>query len=75
MKIREKLSSNTSSALRSFLAGVARLFDFWGLFDSYETPSNGGMTDARALYADWRAIGSDIDFAIRSYRRIEPSRK
>jgi hypothetical protein len=79
MKIREKSPGDVfkgfKGSLSSFLAGVARLFDFWGLLDSYETTSSAGMTDAKALYADWRAIGSDIDFAIRSYRRTEAQRK
>ena len=82
MRMREKLPDNTSKgitsylhALSSFLAGVARLFDFWGLFNSHDTTTSGGMADAKALNSDWRAIGSDIDWAINSYRRTESLRK
>jgi hypothetical protein len=82
MRIREKLPDDTSKrlagflyTLSSFFAGVARLFDFWGLFSSYDTDSSGRMADAKALNADWRAIGSDIDWAISNYRHTEPLRK
>jgi hypothetical protein len=82
MRIREKLPDDTSrgftgylQALPSFLAGVARLFDFWGLFNSYDISSNGRIVDSKALYSDWRAIGSDIDRAISSYSRTELLRK
>jgi hypothetical protein len=54
------------SALPSFLTGVARLFDFWGLFSPQTT---GQISDSRALSSDWRAIGHDIHKAARSYAR------
>jgi hypothetical protein len=54
------------SALPSLLTGVARLFDFWGLFSSQET---GKISDSQALSSDWRAIGYDIHKATRSYAR------
>jgi hypothetical protein len=54
------------SALPSFLTGVARLFDFWGLFSSQTT---GKISDSQALSSDWRAIGRDIHKAARSYAR------
>ena len=62
-------------ALPSFLVGVARLFDFWGLFNSSDMTSSGRISDAQALSSDWRAIGHDIDRAISSYSRTELLRK
>jgi hypothetical protein len=54
------------SALPSLLMGVARLFDFWGLFSPQTT---GMVSDSKALSSDWRAIGQDIHKATRSYAR------
>lgn len=53
----------------SFFSGVARLFDFWGLFDSYNNSRNGRSADAKALYSDWRAVGLDVRKAMREYSR------
>jgi len=50
----------------SFLTGLARLFDFWGLFSFH---GNGRVSDSKALSSDWRAVGQDIQKAVRSYAR------
>jgi hypothetical protein len=52
----------------SFLTGVARLFDFWGLFDAYNTSPDPETADSRAIGADWRSVGDDIRRAMRSYQ-------
>lgn len=57
------------STLSSFLAGMARLFDFWGLFTAHDLGHNGKVTDSQALSSDWRAVGHDIHKAVRSYAR------
>jgi len=57
------------STLPSFLTGVARLFDFWGLFTAHDFDRNGKVTDSQALSSDWRAVGHDIHKAVRSYAR------
>ena len=44
----------------SFFSGIARLFDFWGLYDSYNYSRTRRMADAKALYSDWRTVGCDI---------------
>lgn len=54
-------------ATPSLLSGVARLFDFWGLFTSYNISKNRRAADAEALYSDWRAVGSDIGKATSKY--------
>jgi hypothetical protein len=47
-------------AMPSFLTGVARLFDLYGQFDTYNDSSSDDSADARALYSDWRMVGQDL---------------
>jgi hypothetical protein len=63
---RERKLPTYLSAFPSFLTGVARLFDFWGLFSSQTI---GKVSDSKALSSDWRAIGYDVHKATRSYAR------
>ena len=49
-----------SFAMPSFFSGAARILDFAGVFDSYDTSPSAKETDARAIYADWRAVGEDL---------------
>ena len=44
----------------SFLSGMARLFDLFGLFDSYKESRTSEEADAVATYLDWRITGEDI---------------
>jgi hypothetical protein len=44
----------------SWLSGIARLFDFWGLYDSYGASRTGNIADTKALYSDWRTVGHDL---------------
>lgn len=48
----------------SLLSGAARILDFMGLFDSYNLSRSAKETDARAIYADWRAVGNDLAWAM-----------
>jgi hypothetical protein len=54
----------TTSARDSFLTGVARMVDPFGTLNSeiYRP-----VSDQMALYSDWRAVGSDIRYAIKKY--------
>ena len=56
----------------SWLTGVARLFDFWGLFDTYDTSKSDRVADARALAADWRAVGADLEYAMGEFAEQLP---
>lgn len=47
----------------SFLTGLASIFDFAGNLHRYEYDS-GPDADARALAADWQAIGDDLWIAM-----------
>jgi len=51
----------------SWLTGVARLFDFWGLFDSYNTSKSEQLADSRALAADWMAVGADLQHSMDTF--------
>ncbi|MCP4674195.1 MAG: hypothetical protein GY854_01475 [Deltaproteobacteria bacterium] len=42
----------------SLLSGIARLFDFWGLYDTDTEHSL--PRDEVSLYSDWRAVGEDL---------------
>ena len=53
----------------SLFSGIARLFDFWGLYDSYNVNRSPGRADAKALYSDWRTVGYDVRNAIKRYSR------
>lgn len=48
----------------SFLGGVARLFDFSGTLNVYNTSASGEVEDLRAFNEDWKAIGDDMREAI-----------
>ena len=48
----------------SLASGAARVLDFMGLFDFYNVSRSEREADARATYADWRAVGSDMLWAM-----------
>lgn len=47
-------------AMPSFLSGVARTLDLFGVFDSYTAGRTDKETDALAIYSDWAAVGDDF---------------
>jgi hypothetical protein len=48
----------------SFGSGVARAFDLFGHFDSYNTSSSEEEADQRAIANDWLAVGKDLGQAM-----------
>jgi hypothetical protein len=50
----------------SFLTGMGRALDLGGVFDAYNDSPTEEDADARALRADWVAVGGDIKNAVRS---------
>ena len=54
------------NATPSFLSGMARVLDLFGVFDA-PPPCHcdlcAAQADARAVYSDWRAVGEDISRA------------
>lgn len=51
----------------SWISGIARVFDFWGLFDSYNISPTPKAADARATVSDWWMVGQDISAAITEF--------
>jgi hypothetical protein len=44
----------------SLWSGIARLFDFWGLYDEYNSSPTAAQADALALAVDWNIVGEDL---------------
>ena len=47
-------------ATPSFLSGMARVLDLFGVFDSYNESRSVREADARALYSDWSMVAHDL---------------
>jgi hypothetical protein len=58
-----RLRTDFLFARPSFLSGFARVLDLFGLFDSYNDSPSPLSADGRAIYADWRVVGLDIQEA------------
>ena len=54
-------------AAPSFIEGVARLMDFGGALNEYNTASSPELADEKAIRSDWVAVGKDIDSAINNF--------
>jgi hypothetical protein len=48
----------------SLLEGSARLIDFGGFLNEYNTSVTGEVADSRALATDWYLVGGDVCAAI-----------
>ena len=59
-----KVKSDFLVASPSFVSGAARLFDFYGLYDEYNTSPTEAQADAMATFADWMVVGKDLQEAI-----------
>ena len=44
----------------SFFAGIGRAIDIGGVFDDYNVSETAQQADARAIGADWQAVGNDL---------------
>lgn len=44
----------------SLVEGAARIFDFAGGLNQYNTSPSGRSADHRSINADWAAVGNDI---------------
>lgn len=67
------IESDFLFAQPGFLYGLARFFDFAGVFDSYNRSHTGIEADARATFADWCVTGADLVRALESMKD-DPSR-
>ena len=44
----------------SAIEGIARLMDFAGALDEYNTSRTAELADARAIRSDWMVVGQDL---------------
>ena len=54
----------------SLHSGVARLFDFYGLYDAYNRSPNEAQADAMTLLSDWLIVGGDIESSMFEHERL-----
>ena len=53
----------------SFASGTARLLDWFGDFDEYNTSPSSKEADSQAIASDWAMVGEDIRKAIGDFER------
>ena len=59
-------------ATPSVWSGAARLFDLFGVFDTYNESPSDDLADARAIYSDWHIVGQELADAMMRVER-EPT--
>lgn len=47
-------------SMPSTVSGIARVFDFYGSFDRYNSDASERIADFDALRADWAMVGNDL---------------
>jgi hypothetical protein len=67
-----RVKSDFLVAAPSFAAGVGRLLDWYGSYDSYNVSRNGQEADSKAMFADWRIVGQDIHDAMVEFEAGQP---
>ena len=53
----------------SFIGGLAKVLDLGNTLTDYNFFSDGVESDARAIAADWKAVGMDIQTALNKYEK------
>ena len=53
----------------SFVEGMSRVLDLGGTLQEYNTSETENKADIEALGSDWRAVGEDLKFSIKSYEQ------
>ena len=59
----------------SALEGVARILDFGGTLNEYNTANSPQQADTLALWSDWLAVGDDMWSAIRTFEGAIPKHR
>ena len=67
-----KLKSDFLVAAPSFASGAGRLLDWYGLYDGYNVSRDRREADARAMFADWRMVGEDLNEAMLEFEATRP---
>lgn len=56
----------------SFVEGMSRVLDVGCTIQEYNTSETENKADIEALKNDWRAVGEDLAFSIKSYEQKLP---
>ena len=67
-----KAESDFLVATPSLITGAARLLDFYGLFDRYNSSLSESEADYRALLSDWCVVGQELQSAFRVFESSVP---
>jgi hypothetical protein len=67
-----KIKSDFLVASPSFASGAGRLLDWYGSYDTYNFSRDGNEADAKAMFADWRAVGQDLHDSILEFESTQP---
>jgi len=67
-----RVKSDFLIAEPNFSSGIGRLLDWYGLYDSYNVSRNGCEADTKAMFADWRIVGQDINDAMLEFEATQP---
>lgn len=68
-----RVTTDVLFARPSFVSGIARLLDWYGFYDAYNTSRNGREADYRALLSDWCVVGQDIQDAMTAFHSSLPT--
>jgi len=68
-----RVTSDFLVAQPSFVSGAARLLDWYGFYDAYNTSHTGREADYKALLSDWYVIGQDIRDAMTAFQYSLPA--
>ncbi len=63
-----KIKSDFLVAAPSLASGAARLLDLYGQFDAYNSSRDEQEADAKAMFADWRVVGEDLNDAMMAFK-------
>jgi hypothetical protein len=66
------MGSDFLFAMPSLLSGLARTIDLGSTFDSYNVSRTPEEADRRALVADWKSTGQDLEKAMRTHEAEHP---
>ena len=67
-----KIKSDFLVASPSLASGAGRLLDWYGLYDIYNVSRSGQEADIKAMFADWRMVGEDLNDAMVEFEVEQP---
>jgi len=67
-----RVQSDFLVAEPTFAGGIGRLLDWYALYDSYNISRDGCEADTKAMFADWRIVGQDLNDAMLEFDSAQP---